>query len=687
MSLTGFLSRFFAKSQREWGAGVVRTTDTLDMPRADTSLMMLMALARGPVHRCADRNAVVCASFTPRIFRVRGRGRAGEEARAVPTAIRKALAAPGTNRKAAMLADSSADMFEVTGGDLYRIVTAPNQWQTGTEFRYLSHYYKQIVGDFFGYVTDGDAGRSILPLAPHYTNIVVGDSGLPEAVWFGRPGGASRLRIPWDEVVQWRMRPGRVDMFRGEGWLAGVIDDAGLADLAITALKAQWQNGQRPDFVLTLPKDADPRSVEIARQQLEANHRGVTKFGRAMIAIAQDVKPLTWSPKDSGVIQQLDRCDAIIRQAAGIPESLAKLNDANLASSQTGLTQHRRDTILPMLTNDAEQWTTNVLPVLGYDPDAYVVAYTDVVPSDTAAAAARMSMVRFAVTINEVRASQGLDPIRGGDSLPTNELGGVTPPVAEADKHAGIGTAGPWYAQGCCDHGPSAKAMPSAAGLASALAAWFSSAASSFAVTLAGVATLTEAQVAALAALLAGPVNDIFAARAVDQSSAVGLDGFTVMHEQAVAFLDTYRVQLARDIAASLMGDVTAALRAGIESGEGVAGTTQRIRDALPEQADWRALRIARTEMSYITTHADLAVWKAAGIELKVWELSSNPCPVCVAFAATFASGPVPLDTPFCQAGVPIVGADGTTYVTWRAIDGPGLHPNCDCTMTYARKD
>jgi hypothetical protein len=140
-------------------------------------------------------------------------------------------------------------------------------------------------------------------------------------------------------------------------------------------------------------------------------------------------------------------------------------------------------------------------------------------------------------------------------------------------------------------------------------------------------------------------------------------------------FIGNYTPKLAYSISSDLNISIRDSIIDGITNGLGYEQTAAQIREAIPDMADWRAERVARTETSRAIGRGNLAALKDLGFEGKEFLLSGNPCPVCEAIAAANPK-PIPVDEPFAKVGQTFAGVT----ITWEDVQaGSETHPNCGC--------
>lgn len=717
----------------------------------DPASLKMLAVANGQAMRCAWLNATVAASCTPRLFRkknARGRKIGGVPVDRKTMAYLRGdagLVVPSNVKD--LLRDD--DAVEIVDSEIVGLLRKPNPYQTGMQWRLRKFYYMQIAGDYWAnLVTDSPDGAplALAPMDPQYVTVEIGADGLPRAILYAKDGSKSvATRFDPAECVSWQFRPSRVSLYRGEGWLVNAYRECGLLERALVAQEASWENMQRPDWVFMLPVEATQDHVNDARKAIESRHRGIRNAGKPFVARGANVETLNWSPKDSMFDTQISTMMKVIRNAAGIPEALQDMNSATFENAAASVTTHRRDTILPMLISDAEQDTEFLLPKLGL-PEGYFVVYPEVVPEDDTrrAAMANAMYSTGSATVNEIRATLGLDPVEWGTTPPApqmyrqpvttpNELrvgmdlkpveggdelatGGLMGGGQQADKPADAKpedkpkpeidpnaedetkslklaafTIPDRYAPVEC-HCKCRKAAPdplSEAGIqrfADSLELWVRRAAETFGVNPNGTVNLPPSAASELARMLAEPLRGVTSA-AIDRATDMAPERMaTVNAEHLERFNNAQTVQLAREITANLESELTEAIKRGAEQGLSLADTTQRIKEILPDEAGWRALRIANTETARVNQETDIEVWKQIGIKEKSWLLAPDACSVCVAFVAQYANAgqPMPIDTVYAPAGTTITGADGKSYTTYRNVVSGPLHPNDRCSVNSA---
>ena len=164
---------------------------------------------------------------------------------------------------------------------------------------------------------------------------------------------------------------------------------------------------------------------------------------------------------------------------------------------------------------------------------------------------------------------------------------------------------------------------------------------------------------------------------ALELGEDADIDPFSLPNAEAIAEAETSLIrQLSKDITDHTAQGIESRVRAGIEAGESIDDIAKAI-EGDTGFAQYRAERIARTEVSNAANMGKLARYKEAGVALKYWIPGTSA--VHRALGEMFKEG-VPLDEPFLRAGQTVT-AGGVTETYTRDVMAPPARPNCTCTM------
>lgn len=310
-------------------------------------------------------------------------------------------------------------------GDDYEIVTDAhplltllakvNPYQNGFDAAVLRVLYTELTGNAYLHpVIDPALGVpfELWTMPPQWMKIVPGNPlrGEPwiKGYEYGR-NDAQRQDFAPDEVIHFK-QPNPRDLYYG----LGKVEAAWGAVTSNQALHEMdyhfFANKSRPDYLLVTQGNASDEELERFTAQVETKLRGTNKTGRFLAITGQvDLKPLQFPPKD---LQGREEIVEEIAAVFGVPVSMLRANDPNLASATVGFATWKETTILPMLRMDEEVLNQNLLPLFGIEEDAFLAYDNPVRADESLETTKRLSYVAGGIlTINEARLQEGLDPL------------------------------------------------------------------------------------------------------------------------------------------------------------------------------------------------------------------------------------------------------------------------------------
>lgn len=324
----------------------------------------------------------------------------------------KWIRSPGVGRKAAEYAGYAADIEEVDDHPVLDFLRKPNPFMTGAEMELQWYLNMDIAGNSYEwFYEDPASGGEVYSLSPAYVRIIPSETEfIAQYIYARDPTQVSFFDR--DAIGHARFRV-LSDPYYGVGPLHTVMIEADLVSAATTAEQYRWQNGGRPDWVFesSVPlNDRDQR--EALRAELDRNVKGVNRAGRSLIVSNGKIVVPGFAPKDMEYMSGMSRCDAIIANAFGVPEAVYKMNDANRASSDNAHRQYMLYTIGPRTVKRCEYLNAEYLPRFGVAEGEMWFVPDNPAAEDEAAETERLISLSDAgiVTLNEVRAQEGLDP-------------------------------------------------------------------------------------------------------------------------------------------------------------------------------------------------------------------------------------------------------------------------------------
>jgi HK97 family phage portal protein len=375
------------------------------------------------------------------------------------------------SRYALTKAAEYGDDFEVVDDahPILQLLSKVNPYQNGFDATVLRVLYGELTGNAYIHpVIDQRLGVPVQlwNMPSQFVEVVPGQQG-EDFIKEYRYGATEEQKrentYAPDEVIHFK-RPNPADMYYGIGKVEAAWG-AIMANEAIHEMDvAFFANKARPDYLLVVKSPAHDDELERLEVSIDEKLRGSKRTGRFLTTTADiDLKPLSFPTKDlAGRDQIVEEIAAVF----GVPVSMLKANDPNLASATVGFASWKQTTILPLLRMDEETLNQNLLPLFNIEEDAFL-AYDNPVSEDERFAFEKLrSMVAGGImTANEARMREGLEPVEDpmADALLVNgqPLGGPAPaaPIGMASS-APDGLTGPLDASNEIEEPPMLPTQP-----------------------------------------------------------------------------------------------------------------------------------------------------------------------------------------------------------------------------------
>lgn len=409
---------------------------------------------RSWVYAAATINANAVASTPLRLYREAGSGPRVKGARKV-TGRRKAyLMGDGARDQRPSLsvlrkvAEFGDDVEEVTGENpILDLLSSANPFLNGFDLTVLRVLYGELTGNAYLHpIIDPsqDIPVELWPLAPQFMEVIPCEDNFISGYVYGIDAQRKQIFAP-DEVIHFR-RPNPGNYYYGMGKVEAAWGVVSSNEALHQMDLSTFANQARPDYAVVVNGNPNGDQLDRFQQQVEERLRGSRKSG-TMIAVSGDVQftPLNFPPKD------LQGRDDIVEEIAaifGVPVTMMKANDPNLASAQMGFSQWREGTILPLCRMDEQELNQTLLPMFGLE-DEYFLAYDNPVPKDEEF---ELRQRQAAVaggwrTPNEARMEEGREAVDNemadtllysGQPLGGMGTGGVLPPASDESMGFGI---------------------------------------------------------------------------------------------------------------------------------------------------------------------------------------------------------------------------------------------------------
>lgn len=257
-------------------------------------------------------------------------------------------------------------------------------------------------------------------------------------------GGAPAVKIPAEDFIQFKMYcPGKPGGYQSPvSSLKTILAEQIQADKFRTQI---WKSSGRFNAYVTRPKDVAAWDEETRKKWVEAFREGwSTNGGNAgkmpVLEDGMEIKPYQFNAKDAQYAEtkQLSREDVAAAYHVN-PSLIWHTTTQTYASAKDNARALYADCLGPTIQMLQQRINSFMLPMLGADPDTYVVF--DLSEKLKGSFEERAGILQSAVgspymTRNEARADMDLPPVEGGDDLvvPMNVNDGKNNPAVEESK-------------------------------------------------------------------------------------------------------------------------------------------------------------------------------------------------------------------------------------------------------------
>lgn len=420
-----WLRRKAQTNRDEYVRGTIRPSDVYGYSRAPERQNRAIRHLIGYVYAAAMLNARSVASQPLRLYT--NMERRGLKSRGVSRSTTAFLKGDQRNRpaKSVMNAAQSGDVVEIYDHPILDLLHSASPFIDGYQFTVLRKLLLQATGNEYLHPVIGPLGYPIeIHILPsQFVRInPVRDERIIESYTYGHP--PSEVTFQPDEVLHNKI-PSVEDPLYGVGWVTAAEASATLLEEMDGYELKLFENMARPDWGIFLKDNLNEVQWNRMVAHIDENMRGNQQAGRPYIFEGgSDAKPLQFSPRDlafsDGELRKVESIAAI----SGVPVSLLRANDPNLASAEVGFASYMRDTIHPYLVADCEFLNQQLVPLFGDLAEGMFLAYDNPVAEDVEQQSRiYLSEVNSGVrTVNEARSEIGLDPVEDGDVLRFNGI-------------------------------------------------------------------------------------------------------------------------------------------------------------------------------------------------------------------------------------------------------------------------
>jgi HK97 family phage portal protein len=327
--------------------------------------------------------------------------------------------------------DRTGEVEEVPEHEVLDLLYRVNPTQTKYDFWRLVGYYLMLTGESPLYVNKASENTkplNLVALSPDKVSPRIPKSGevlpnefLPFAGYEYSTDRGNKIELTLQELVMLKLTDPR-NQFRGTSPLHAASKTVDIDTYSEDFNKSFYYNSARPDAALSTEQELTKKQRDDIRRMIQQTYGGVKNAHKTLVLEhGFKYQPLAINQKDMDFLEQQKFSRDKILSIFGTPKSVAGISDdVNLANAQVAQRVFAQQTLRPLFELVTAQLNEFLLPMFtSAVSQGLYLTYTDPTPSDYAAKLARYQsgLGLGWLTPNEVRQEEGLEEIEGADEL------------------------------------------------------------------------------------------------------------------------------------------------------------------------------------------------------------------------------------------------------------------------------
>lgn len=320
------------------------------------------------------------------------------------------------------------DWQEIDDHVALKLFNNPNPFMTRYELFLLTVQHLELTGEAMWLLIKNNLKQiiGIVPLNPTKLTLKLNENNMPESWEYN--SGSKKIRLELDDIVFFKY-PNPADVYRGLSPLEAAAITVDSDYYATKWNKNFFYNAAAPRTAFITDKPLTDEQFKKLKTMIEKNFRGIDNAHKAIILEnGLDVKPLQLSQKDMEFynLKKFNREE--IAMVFGVPLTKLGLNDnANKATAYVNDYTFAKNTITPKLVMIRETLNKYYLP---HFEENVVFDFDSVIPQDEEFEVTKhvQYVKNNILTINEIRAELGYEPVEWGDEPAQPILFGVKEP-------------------------------------------------------------------------------------------------------------------------------------------------------------------------------------------------------------------------------------------------------------------
>lgn len=574
---------------------------------------------------------------------------------------------------------SNGDIEEVHQHPALDLLDFVNPFMTYYDLVETTITYQELTGNAYWWLVKDGSGNivEIYPwLRPDRVKVIPSKDTFISGYKYQVPGTSEFVNFEPDEMIHFKyMNPN--NPYYGFSPVQAAAFPIGTDERSEKWNMNFYDNSARPDGIIAFEDGLTANQAEQVRAQWENMHKASDNHGHRIGVISRGkYQAVGFSQKDMDFLEQRKFSRDEILAIFKVPKALLDPQEVNYASAQVAKKVFVEEVIVPKMQKFVNMLNEFLLPHFGGD-DLFFDFVTPMEEDEELKLKRYEVLTKIgAMSPNEIRAEQGMEPIDGGDEIRTpnnttqNTLG-FTPRTTKKKKYnirvrsrsttaemigrikeALVETAASKKKQSVSQKPPEEKSKFDRYGQAY----WNNKIAKTDKDELkmremlvkeferqekelrlvrktVDVSFSVDEEAKIFAEVFLPFFQDLVEKYGEEGLRMIGLTGFDVTND-VQQHLKTVTGEFAKDVNITTEKKIRAALAQGIEDGEGVPELRKRIQNVFQSAKAGRATAITRTEVSKSSNYAVLEGWKQSGVvRAKKWFTAEDERvdPICAA--------------------------------------------------------
>jgi len=314
--------------------------------------------------------------------------------------------------------DANGNVEVIKQHEVLDLLDFVNPFSTYADLVETTIMYKKLAGDSFWllFKKNNKPVEIWQYLRPDLMGVVPSKTDFIAGYTYKVPGEGNIVKFNVDDIIMFK-DPNPLDPYRG-------VSPVKAAEFAIaTDVKAkEWNftffnNSARPDTVFSFDEGIDETQAKQLKTQWENAHRGTAHSQRTAFISKGKVQQVGMSQKDMDFLEQRKFSRDEILAMFKVPKALLDPQELNFASAKTAKDVYYEGVIEPEMRRFVGTLNEFLLPFYGGDSLFFDFVSPREADRDMVLKSYEVLSMVGAITPNEIRQSEGFEPIEGGDDI------------------------------------------------------------------------------------------------------------------------------------------------------------------------------------------------------------------------------------------------------------------------------